>query len=270
MISLPLNPFLRLHPAPRLLRRCGLMLLALLLAASAPAQAPDPAPARPVMLIVHGAWGGAWQFAKVDPLLRERGFDVRRVTLTGLGERAHLASPDIGLETHIQDVVNVILFERLQDVILVGHSYGGMVISGVADRLPERLAKLIYLDAILPDDGESALQVMGRSGEWISRMLRDGMLVPHWVAPDKPHPFDVPHPAKTFTDPIVLKNPAREKIPAVYVLTVDSGKQPEEDDFWRCAERARARGWPVAIMEADHNPHWRKPAETAELLSTLR
>ncbi len=251
-----------------MIRLFAVLLLGVSAATAQPAA--TPAPAQPVMVFVHGAWGGAWQFAKVDPLLRERGFDVRRVTLTGLGERAHLASPDIGLETHIQDVVNVILFERLQDVILVGHSYGGMVISGVADRLPERLAKLIYLDAILPDDGESALQVMGRSGDWISRMLRDGMLVPHWVAPDKPHPFDVPHPAKTFTDPIVLKNPAREKIPAVYVLTVDSGKQPAEDDFWRCAERARRRGWPVTVMEADHNPQWRQPAETAELLSSLR
>lgn len=236
------------------------------LAAAAAAAAPAD---KPVMLIVHGAWGGAWQFSKVDPLLRDRGYDVRRVTLTGLGERAHLASPDLTLETHIQDVVNVILFERLHHVILVGHSYGGMVISGVADRVPERLAKLIYLDAILPDDGESALQVMGRSGEWISRMLRDGMLVPHWVAPDKPHPYDVPHPARTFTEPIALKNPARAAIPAAYILTVDPGKQPEEDDFWRCAERARMRGWPVTIMEADHNPQWRKPAETAELLSSL-
>lgn len=229
-----------------------------------------PAPTKPVMLIVHGAWGGAWQFSKVDPLLREQGFDVRRVTLTGLGERAHLASSDLTLETHIQDVVNVLLFERLENVILVGHSYGGMIISGVADRVPERIAKLIYLDAILPNDGESALQAMGRSGDWISPMLRDGMLVPGWVTPGKPHPFDVPHPAKTFTEPLALKNPARERIPAVYILTVDPGRKPQEDDFWGCAERARARGWPVTIMEADHNPQWRKPVETAELLASLR
>lgn len=199
-----------------------------------------------------------------------KGFDVRRVTLTGLGERAHLASKDIGLETHIQDVVNVVLFQRLQNVILVGHSYGGMVITGVADRLPERIKKLIYLDAVLPNDGESLLQVLNGASDWIARMTKDGMIVPDWVQPGKPYPFDVPQPLRTFTDPIALKNPAREKIPAVYILTVDPGKKPEQDDFWKCAERARERGWPVTIMEADHNPQWRKPAETAELLGTMR
>ncbi len=241
-------------------------------AADAPAQsgATAPAPAaKPVMLIVHGAWGGAWQFSKVDPLLREKGFDVRRPTLTGLGERAHLSSKDIGLETHIQDVVNVILFERLENVILVGHSYGGMVITGVADRVPERIKKLVYLDAMVPNDGESAAQVMG-STEWIDKMTKDGMIVPPWVRPGQPHPFDVPHPAKTFTDPLTLKNPAREKLPVVYILTVDPGQKPEQDGFWKSAERARARGWTVTIMEADHNPQWRKPVETAELLGATK
>lgn len=232
--------------------------------------AAEPAPsAKPVMLIVHGAWGGAWQFSKVDPLLRDKGFDVRRVTLTGLGERSHLSSKEIGLETHIQDVVNVILFERLKNIILVGHSYGGMVITGVADRVPERIAKLVYLDAMVPESGECAQDVMGIS-EWIAKMTTDGMIVPAWVQPGKPHPYDVPHPLKTFTDPLMLANPAREKIPAVHILTVDPGKKPEEDAFWKSAERARARGWSVIVMEADHNPQWRKPVETADLLGTLR
>jgi pimeloyl-ACP methyl ester carboxylesterase len=232
------------------------------------AAAETPAP-KPVMLFVHGAWGGAWQFAKVDPLLRNKGFDVRRVTLTGLGERAHLAHRDIGLATHIDDVVNVILFENLRDVILVGHSYGGMVISGVADRVPERIAKLVYLDAMVPNDGDSASSLIGHRIP-VEKMTKDGMIIPTWVSPGKPLPVDVPHPLKTFTDPIALKNPAREKIPAVYILTVDPGKKPEEDAFWKSSERARERGWPVTLMEADHNPHWRKPAETADLLGTLR
>lgn len=249
------------------------LLLLLVVLSAAPfgfgAETPSPA-AKPVLLVVHGAWGGAWQFSKVDPLLREKGFDVRRVTLTGLGERSHLGSKDIGLETHIQDVVNVILFERLEKIVLVGHSYGGMVITGVADRLPDRIRKLVYLDAMVPDDGESAFDVMGGRSEWIASMTKDGMIVPNWVQPGKPHPFDVPQPLKTFTDPLALKNPAREKIPAVYLLTVDPGKKPEQDDFWKSAERARERGWTVTIMEADHNPQWRKPVETAELLGTLK
>lgn len=227
-----------------------------------------PLAAKPVMLIVHGAWGGAWQFAKVDPLLRAQGYDVRRATLTGLGERAHLASPETGLETHIEDVLNVIRFENLTDLILVGHSYGGMVISGVADRLPERIARLVYLDAMVPEDGESAAVLTGNRLP-LSEMTRDGFIIPIWVKPGKTHPIDVPHPLKTFTDPISLKNPAREKIPTAYVLTVEAGQRPEADAFWPSAERARARGWTVIEFEGDHNPHWRKPAETAALLAQL-
>lgn len=244
-----------------------LLLVTGALALTAPLAAREGAPQ--TFLIVHGAWGGAWQFAKVDPLLRERGYDVRRVTLTGLGERVHLASPDIGLQTHIDDVVNVILFENLRDIVLLGHSYGGMVISGVAQRVPDRIARLVYLDAILPNDGESLLTARGdRPGSLdLPKMTREGFLVPGWVRPDKPHPFDVPHPLKTFTDPLVLKNPAAEKIPALYILTVDPGKQPEEDDFWPFAERARARGWPVVEMPGDHNPQWRQPAATVEVLA---
>ena len=228
-----------------------------------------PPPTKPVMLIVHGAWGGAWQFAKVDPLLREQGFDVRRPTLTGLGERVHLASADIGLQTHIEDIVNVFLFENLRDVILVGHSYGGMVITGVADRIPDRIKQLVYLDAMLPNSGESVVD-LGSAGIELEKMKRDGFLIPGWVRPGKPHPIDVPHPYKTVTDKLDLKNPAREAIPAVYILTVDAGKAPESDGFARYAERARQRGWRVVTMEADHNPQWRLPVETAKLLGSLR
>ncbi|MDP1581656.1 MAG: alpha/beta fold hydrolase [Candidatus Didemnitutus sp.] len=223
----------------------------------------------PVMLLVHGAWGGAWQFSKVEPLLREQGFDVRRATLTGLGERVHLSADDIGLETHIEDVVNLILFENLRDIILVGHSYGGMVISGVADRVPARIARLIYLDALLPNDGDSVATLRSGAND-LTKFAKDGFIIPWWVKADKSYPQDVPHPLKTFTDTIALTNPAARAIPATYILTVDSGKQPEEDDFAASAARARERGWPVVIFAGDHNPHWRKPEATAALLGSLR
>lgn len=220
------------------------------------------------MVLVHGAWGGAWQFARIEPFLRERGFEVRRVTLTGLGERVHLASPDIGLETHIEDVANVLRFERLERVILVGHSYGGMVVTGVADRLPERVARLIYLDAALPADGESLADLRGGASAF-APLERGGMVVPNWVPAGKPLPVDVPHPLRTFTDKLALRSPALAAVPGAYLLTVEPGRDPETDDFASMAARARARGWPVKVMEADHNPHWRKPAETAALLAEL-
>lgn len=252
-----------------------LVRLIVLLGISAALHAADlaPAPAAPpaskgTIVIVHGAWGGAWQFGKIEPLLRAQGYDVRRVTLTGLGERVHLANANIGLETHILDVVNVILFERLEHVILLGHSYGGMVVTGVADRVPDRIARLVYLDAFLPNDGESVASIRAAGIDFAAH-VKDGFIPPWWVQPGRPHPYDVPQPLKTWTDPISLKNPAREKIPATYILTVDPGKKPEEDGFWPFAERARARGWPTLTMEADHNPQWRKPVETAELLTRV-
>ena len=122
------------------------------------AQTQQPAASnKPTIVIVHGAWGGAWAFKRVEALLRDKGFNVYRPQLTGLGERVHLARPDVGLSVHIEDVVNTILFEDLHDITLVGHSYGGMVITGVADRVPDRIKRLVYLDAMVPNDGESVL-----------------------------------------------------------------------------------------------------------------
>ena len=106
-------------------------------------------------LIVHGGCGGGWQFRETAAYLRDAGHEVFTPTLTGLGERNHLLTPDVDLATHIADVDNVLEFEDLHDVILVGHSYGGMVISGVADRSAERLSHLVYVDAFVPEHGES-------------------------------------------------------------------------------------------------------------------
>lgn len=225
---------------------------------------------KPVLVSVHGAWAGGWQMKKVVPLLEARGYEVHCPTLSGLGERFHTATADIGLETHIQDIVNYILFADLHHVILLGHSYGGMVITGVADRIPERIARLVYLDAFLPENGESAIGVRRGLPELFAQHTLDGFIHPWWVKPDKSFPRDVPHPLKTMTDPLVLKNPAAAAIPGTYILTVEPGKAPADDDFYPFYLRAQARGWPVIVMEADHVPQWRKPAETAALLTTIR
>src|SRR5437762_1205969 len=193
---------------------------------------------KPTIVIVHGAWGGSWAYRHVEGLLREKGFNVYRPQLTGLGERVHLSRPDVGLSTHIDDVVNMILFEDLHDIILMGHSYGGMVITGVADRVPDRIKRLIYVDAFLPEDGESAMTLVGDRSAWLKPMIKDGFLIPPWVKPDQAPPKDVPQSLKTFTEPIVLKNSAARKLPATYILTVDKGKEPKDDDFASQAERA--------------------------------
>jgi pimeloyl-ACP methyl ester carboxylesterase len=226
--------------------------------------------AKPVYVIVHGAWGGSWAFKKVDSQLTEAGAIVYRPSLTGQGERVHLADSNVGLATHIKDVVNMILYEDLHDVILVGHSYGGMVITGVADSVPGRIKKLVYLDAFLPENGESVLSIAGERAALFKSMAKNGFLDPSWVPRDKAPPTDVPQSVKTFTDTIQLANPARMKLPATYILTVAKGIDPAKDDFASQAERARKKGWPVWQLEADHNPQWSALEALVRILEKVR
>lgn len=208
------------------------------------------------IVLVHGAWGGGWAFREVDRELTSDGWKVYRPTLTGQGEKVHLASPDVGLDTHINDVVNMILYEDLHDVVLVGHSYGGMVVAGVVDRIPDRIRKVIYLDACLPENGESLETVLPKRP---GPPPVNGFLQPTWLKPDAPIPHDVPMTARAFTDKISLTNPAARQVPGAYILTVDKGKQPGDDSFFVCYQRAQQRGWPTIIMEGDHNVQWSEP-----------
>src|SRR4029079_18588692 len=150
--------------------------------------------------------------------------------LTGQGERSHLSSANIDLENHIQDIVNVIVWEDLHDVILVRQSYGGMVITGVVDRIPERIKHVIYVDAFVPENGESADSLRKMARAPLNTTELHGFLVPTWLQPDAPIPHDVNMPAKTFSQPIVLKNQeAARKIPTIYILTVEPGKEAADD-----------------------------------------
>jgi pimeloyl-ACP methyl ester carboxylesterase len=244
---------------PRMAR--PLALLALLVASSADApeaRAQGAPPADGVTyVIVHGAWGGGWAWRGVDSLLTAR------------GHRVHLGTAETGLSTHIQDVVNTLLFEELDDVVLIGHSYGGMVVTGVADRVPDRIRHLVYLDAFLPEDGESVTTINGQTGGGMANQAVNGFIVPAWRDPNAPPPGDVPHPVATFTERLSLTDAeALGRIPSTYILTMDPGAQ--RDAFSPYAERAKARGWRVLQMEADHNPQWSKPAELVDLFAGIR
>ncbi|MFI0429272.1 alpha/beta fold hydrolase [Mariniflexile sp. HMF6888] len=220
-----------------------------------------------VFVIVHGAWGGGWAFKKVDSLLTATGSVVYRPTLTGQGERVHLASLEVGLDTHIKDIVNTILYEDLHDVILVGHSYSGMVVTGVADSIPERIKKLIYIDAFVPNDNESIELIKGKSIKNYEAV--NGFVIPTWVLEGKLPPTDVPHALKTWTDKISLKNSERLNIPTTYILTVDKGADPKLDDFAPHAERANKKGWNMIQLEADHNAQWSAPEEFVKMLKEI-
>lgn len=223
---------------------------------------------QPTYVIVHGAWGGSWQFKNTANELEKLGSKVYRVNLTGLGERYHLANADINLSTHIKDVVNTILFERLDSVILIGHSYGGMVVTGVADSIPERLKKVIYLDAFLPENGESVAAYVEGSPTADIISSPDGEYVfPSWVKDTTAFPRDVPHPLASIKESIVLKNKKRLEIPSTYILTFDPKNGVGKDDFYFFSTRAKKYNWKVIEMEADHNPQINKLDELVKILN---
>ena len=210
-------------------------------------------------VIVHGAWGGSWAFREVEMMMREKGYDVYRPSLTGQGERVHLAKylkPDLTM--HIEDVVNAILFEELHDIILIGHSYGGMVVTGVADSIPERIKNLVYLDAMIPFDGESVATINGRSNEEILEENPSGFWIPDWLDLEAEYPADVPHPLGTLVEPIRLSGKGRT-VASHYILTVDEGASPESDGFYKHYQRAKDFDWPVSTFISDHNPQWSHP-----------
>src|SRR3569833_2201469 len=167
-------------------------------------------------VIVLGATAGGWEWKKVGEFLTADGNTVYRPTLTGLGERVHLSTTDVDLQTHINAIVNTILYEDLHNIILVGHSYGGMVITGVMDRVPDRIHHVIYLDAAVPDDGQSLYDLFGGGARDNSR-IKDGMMQVPWVKPDSPTPHNTPQSIKTFSQPVSYKNPLAKALPVTYV-----------------------------------------------------
>lgn len=223
-------------------------------------------------VIVPGAYSGAWYLKEVGQLVQAAGHTVYRCTLTGLGERVHLASPEVGLDTHIMDVANVIAYEELQNVILVGHSYAGMVITGVAERMPERLAHLVYVDAIVPRDGDAVVGAPGSpqraEREALVNAKGQGWLLPvDWEHGSKDW-RRCPHPFKSFTQPITVQNPAATAIPRTYIYcTADKvGPDAPYRGISDSAERARAAGWRYFEVDAAHGIFRSHPRELADLL----
>ncbi len=220
-------------------------------------------------VIVHGAWGGGWDWRGVDSALTARGHRVHRVTLTGLGERVHLANAGIGLQTHILDVVNTIRFENLRNVILVGHSYGGMVVTGAADQIADRIRNVVYVDAFLPESGQSAAMLAGAGfNEMVAASAKDGMIIPAWVKPTDAMPTDVPHPVKTLTDTLLLTNVVARALPGHYILTIDKGATT--DSFSPSADRAISRRWPIDTLITDHTPERSALPALARILLSVR
>lgn len=233
-------------------------------------------------VIVHGAFGGGWEWREVAVALRARGHAVFTPTLTGMGERWHLG-PKVGLSTHVEDIVEVLKFEDLWAVVLCAASYGGMAATAAADRVPDRVSLVIYVDALIPHDGQSGLDLLPSafgdavraqadpSGHgWVE--IPDIVLPPVGLIPEQRRAHYVarlrPQPVATFTEPVVLTG-AIERLPRAFVRCTAGAFAVSGDPIEPMAARARAEGWPYRELATPHDPHLFAPARTAALLDEL-
>lgn len=238
-------------------------------------------------VLVHPAWFGGWCWKKVVPALRSAGHTVHTPTLTGLGERAHLAGPEVGLGTHIADVVSALVFEDLDAVTLVGSSSGGTVVTAVADRVPERIERVVYLDAFAPADGQSTSDLVApdrwAAMEHLVAAEGDGWLLPRfspapweqfvskaWEVADA---HDVrwlvprlrPTPIRHFTEPVQLRYTGDGERPRhFYIRCLRNNPAPHFDQCAMAAELSP--DWTYRPLELPHLPFITHPVETAQAL----
>jgi pimeloyl-ACP methyl ester carboxylesterase len=232
-------------------------------------------------VLVHGGGHGGWCYDKLARLLRAEGHEVHAPSLTGLGDRKHLAAPGVGLDTHIANVANLIFYHDLEDVILAGHSYGGMVITGAADRMPERIGHLVYLDASLPHDGESLVDHTPAMMAFAKADLRvvDGVelcLWPNEVSASRQGVVDpkdaawmldrlTPQPWKCFEDQIRLQDEAAvRRIPRTIVNCTSTLAKRSDEQRRRALEGDR-----VFEIDTGHDLMITKPREVADILLRL-
>ncbi len=270
------------------------------MAAPAAAQPATPATAkggRATFVLVHGLWGGAWIWRDVIRLLRAAGHEVYAATATGLGDRSHLADPGIDLDVYITDVVNLLAYEDLRDVTLVGWSFGGVTVTGVAERVPERLAQVVYIDGDIPANGENFYDADSPSKEsrnealvadvtagvqagkpgfrvvtpdieaWIRGEVKD-RAVADWVLSKL-----TPQPMLTLLQPVRLGNPAAAALPRAFVLCKgdkDLQANPQTDPYVLTVQRVRSDpNWRVVELADGHLAPVNSPQLTAQALMSL-
>ena len=231
-------------------------------------------------VLVHGAWHGGWCWRRVAPALRAAGHDVLTPTLTGLGERAHLLSPAVDLATHVQDILAVLYYEDLREVVLVGHSYAGMVVTAVSSRAPERIDGPVYLDAFVPVGEQSVMDMLPPpvQASFRARATAEGdgwrLPPPHIQGFGVTEPGDVewatarltPQPITTFEQPVRYDG-AASPLPRAYIYCA---AKPGPDSFTPIAHRLRtAADWRYAELQTGHDAMLTAPQQLASLLSTI-
>jgi pimeloyl-ACP methyl ester carboxylesterase len=229
-------------------------------------------------VLVHGAWHGSWCWKRVRPALQALGHEVFTPTLTGIGERSHLLSPHVNLDTHIDDVVNLIKWEDLARVVLCGHSYAGAVISGVVDRIPERIGALIYLDAFILEDGQSVHDTLPAAHRELqldlAQRVGDG-----WKVPPIPaevfnvNPADrvwvdsqcTMQPLATFQQPITLSAGLQAPISTTFILATGFHDSP----FPSFYDRAKVKGWATTAIDCGHDVMLDRPEQLTRVLAGI-
>lgn len=233
------------------------------------------------IVLIHGGWHGGWCWKKVAPLLRAAGHEVYTPTLTGLGDRAHLLGPAVTLDTHVQDIVGMLEYEDLRGAVLVSHSYGGMVMTSVAERAADRLAHLIYLDAFVPQDGQALADLADPTFysnlEARARAEGEGWRVPpppleRWGITDEAdvswmRPSIGSHPLKTFKQAVRLTDEAAAVLPRTFIYCTN---KPVGDSLAPLAKRLRGEAsWRYRELASGHDAMVTAPKELAALLLEL-
>jgi pimeloyl-ACP methyl ester carboxylesterase len=231
-----------------------------------------------IFVLVHGAWGGAHGFRKVRGPLRAAGHEVFTPSLTGIGERAHLTSPQVGLTTHVTDVANTVLYEDLRGIVLLGFSYGGFVVTGALQHIADRVSHLVYLDAFLPGDGDTVNDLTGGgTGFGVCGPGRD------WLVPPLSHEYDdpaeaawaavrrTPQPAGCFAEPVRLARPLEDyPFTRTYIKATGEPRPEPGGPFWAAADRVRhSPAWRYREIACNHMIPSNRPAELAGLLLEL-
>jgi pimeloyl-ACP methyl ester carboxylesterase len=226
------------------------------------------------ILLAHGAWSAAWAWKKMRPLMVASGHVFLTPTYTGLGVHAGLASPAVNLDTHIEDLLAVLHYEDVRDVVLLGHSYGGLVATGVADRAPDRISHLIYLDAFVPKHGQSLFDLVPpeqRERQRLSAVNGDGWRVSPNPSPDDTSAEDlawiagrrVPQPLQCFAQPLMLTN-GDLTLPRSFIRATRNTHGP----FGQFAGRAQSEpGWSYHEIDASHSPNITAPVELMAVLN---
>ena len=234
---------------------------------------------KPHFLLIHGAWHGGWVWNEISEILRYQRYSVSTPTLTGLGEKKHLLSSKITIETFIEDVVNHIVFENLNNIILVGHSFAGSVISGVADKLKDRIQKLIYFDAMILIDGQKPFDITPK--ETVEQRIELAKKFGNNISIPAPNAdafgvFDIkkslileekltPHPLSAFQSKLVLKNEVGNGIPLSYIFCT----KPVYKSLESSREVVRKMKWPIFELNAGHDAMLTHPKETLNLLMKI-